>query len=155
MARTPKPVEQHVLDGTYRKDRHGPLPDEGDFKPPEMPPGIGDLAAQFWERITELLKGVVRDRDGPQLHQLCFWWAQWETCEIALTGLEIGTIQHARVFNAASTASQNFDRIARRFGLTPADRAALKAERSGPPKAKVATKPAIKLDKQGPPKKGK
>lgn len=156
MSRPRKPTEKHILDGTFRKDRHGPpadvLGDDVAAKPPERPAGLAPTAAVFWDRIIGLLEGVVRERDGPQLHQLCFWWSQWETAELSLQDYEIGTIAHTRIFNAASTASQNFDRIARRFGMTPVDRAAMRAEATARTKPKVATKPKTALDKKGAPK---
>jgi phage terminase small subunit len=154
MARPRKPTEQHVLAGTYRRDRHGPLEDaaDGSFAPPEKPAGLGSKASDFWDVVVKLLEGVVRERDGPQLHQLCFWWAKWEDAEIAIQDFEIGTMDYTRALNVASVASQNFDRIAKRFGLTPADRAALRAEHATTQKPKVATRPKTQLDKQGAPK---
>jgi phage terminase small subunit len=153
MGRPRKPIERHLLDGTYRADRHGPLSDEPEeFAPPTKPAEMTPAAGEFWDKVVAMLAGVVRDRDGPQLAQLCSWWALWQEAEAKLMAGSPGTIEYARTLNAVSVASQNFDRIAKRFGLTPADRAVLKVEHAGPPKPKVATRPKTQLDAKGPPK---
>lgn len=161
MGRSRKPTEQHRLDGTYRADRHGPIADEAEgLAPPEKPDGMNTIAGEFWDEIVRLKAGVVRAADGPQLAQLCSWWALWQLAELALVDYEIGSLPYNRTLAAVSTASQNFDRIAKRFGLTPADRAGLQAEQAGPARPRVATRPKTKLDANGPPpakpkKKGK
>lgn len=153
MGRTRKPLEKHLLDGTYRADRHGPLPDEGEtHAPPVKPDGMIQGAGEFWDTVLPLLGADVRDRDAFQLQQMCSWWFLWTEAEIALLDAEIGTIEYSRTMNAATVASQNFDRIASRFGLTPADRTKLRADSAGPVKARVASRPKTKLDRTGPPK---
>ena len=154
MGRPRKPTEKHLLDGTFRKDRHGPVPaDLGTAPPPVKPADLTGPAGEFWNRVTVLLAGVVRDRDGEQLAELCRWWARVQKVGAALDKSAPGSLVYGRLMNQASTASATFDRIAKRFGMTPADRAAVAAEAAGPAKTRVATKPKTSLPP--PTKKGK
>ncbi len=157
MGRHRKPVAEHVRDGTYRADRHGPVPEpEPPAPPPERPADLAGGAAEFWDRVLLLIGPTLRPADGPQLVQMCRWWARWVECEAALDAEETpGTVEHSRLIKAAATCSASFDRIASRFGLTPADRAKLRSEAPAQAKAKVATRPATKLDRQGPPTRSK
>lgn len=153
MGRPRKPIEKHLLDGTFRADRHGAPPDDsGTVRPPVKPADLGDAAGAFWDRVVVLLEGVVRDRDGEQLAELCRWWATLQKVRAALDKAQPGSLRYGRLMNQASTAAATFDRIAKRFGLTPADRAALHVEQTGPVKAKVAVRPKTALDQAGAPK---
>ncbi len=153
MGRPRKPVVKHVLDGTYRADRHGPLPVDPDAVPaPVKPADLTGAAGDLWDRIVRLLPGVVRDRDAEQLAEMCRWWARAQRVGAALDKAQPGSLRFGRLTSQAATATGTFDRIAKRFGLTPADRAALTVEPTGPAKPKVATRPPTKLDKAGPPK---
>ena len=134
MGRPRKPVEEHKAAGTFRRDRHTDADRAARFfgeaaRPPSQPPAkpteLEGTAGDFWDHVVRLLAGVVTARDGPQLVQLCRWWARWKEAEDALANATPGTTEHARLIKAASTCSANFDRIARRFGLTPADRIGL------------------------------
>lgn len=152
MGRPRKPIELHVIDGTFRADRHGPAPvDVGEVRPPTKPSDLGGAAGGFWDRLLAVLAGVVRERDGEQLAELCRWWARIQKVGAALDKSQPGSLRYGRLMNQASTAAATFDRIAKRFGLTPADRASLHVEQAGPTKAKVATRPKTALDLAGPP----
>ena len=156
MGRPRKPVEKHVLDGTYRPDRHGVKPDDsGSVAPPIKPGDLKGPAGECWDRVVSVLAGVVRDRDAEQLAELCRWWARVQRVGAALDKEKPGSLEYGRLMTQASSAAATFDRVAKRFGLTPADRAQLHVEATGPVKAKVATRPKTALDKAGPPKKGK
>ncbi len=154
MGRHRKPIEKHVLDGTYRADRHGVKPDDSaSVQSPVKPADLNGPAGQCWDRVVAVLAGIVRDRDAEQLAELCRWWARIQRVGEVLDKAKPGTLEYGRLMNAASTAAATFDRLAKRFGLTPADRAQLHVEATGPAKAKVATRPKTALDKAGPPKK--
>jgi phage terminase small subunit len=121
--------------------------------PPAKPADLTGEAGAFWDRIVGVLAGVVRERDGEQLAELCRWWARIQRTGAALDKAQPGSLRYGRLMNQASTAAATFDRIAKRFGLTPADRAALHAEGSAvSAKPKVAVKPTTALDRAGPPK---
>jgi phage terminase small subunit len=157
MGRPRKPVESHIDSGTYRPSRHGPRPDPDEVTPPPAKPdGLDPLADAMWDRLARQLVGVVRDRDAAVLEQMCRWWSRWQEVEEVLSTRKPGTNGYTQLLVASGICSDKFDRLASRFGLTPADRAKIRAEVVVKPRAKVATRPPTKLDKQGPPKqKGK
>ena len=156
MGRPRKPIEKHLLDGTFRSDRHGLPPDDNDaVAPPTKPTDLDGDAGKFWDRVVALLAGIVRDRDAPQLVELCQWWATTQKVRKSLDKSQPGSLRYGRLMNQASTAAATFDRIAKRFGLTPADRATLHVEQTGPVRAKVAVRPKTALDQAGPPAKAK
>ena len=149
-----KPIERHVLDGTYRADRHGAiLADLGDaFAPPVKPPDLTGDASKLWDTLIVMLAGVVRDRDGLMLSELCEWWSELRRVKTALVASAPDAKGYNQLLVAAGICSDKFDKIANRFGLTPCDRAKLGAESTGPVKPRVATRPKTALDLSGPPK---
>lgn len=154
--RPPKSLQDHIRDGTYRRDRHGPRPEErAAAQPPSVPPlkpeVISASQSELWDQLSELLAGVVSERDAPILLELCWWWSELRRVQVALRAMVPGAKLYKDTLIAAGICSTNLDRLASRFGLTPADRARLKAD-TGPPKAKVPTRPRTKLDAAGPPK---
>lgn len=154
MGRLRKPVELRLLDGSYSRTRHGPLPEPEETSGPLVKPAdLKGPAAKFWTVVAELLAGVVRDRDAPMLAELCRWWARAQIAGRKLDTMSPGTVEYGRLMRQAAEASGAFDRIAKRFGLTPSDRAQLRAEQVVQVQAKVPVKPATVLDKKGKPKK--
>ncbi len=156
-----KSLEQHIKDGTYRRDRHGPRPEEIARTPvservvpanPERPEDLTGVAGEVWDKLIGLLGEAVHDRDRPLLAELCRWWAELKRVQTALAESAPGEKGYNQLLIAGGICSDKLDKLASRFGLTPADRAKLKAENTGPPIAKVPTRPRTKLDQQGPPK---
>jgi phage terminase small subunit len=148
-----KSIEQHLADGTYRADRHGPLPTADDPTPPPVKPSdLGGEAGEFWDQVTGLLRGVVRDRDAPLLAELCWQWAELRRIKAVIAKTKPGAKGYNQLLVGHAITTDKFDKIAGRFGLTPADRAKLKVEAVGPPKPKVLARPPTKLDRTGPPK---
>ena len=125
-----KPTAKHKLEGTFRPDRHG---DRGDLLldlpgSPQMPGGLNDDARELWLRVvTQLTRAKVAvEIDSSQLEAMCRWWARYlenerHACEFA-HDIEAGDVYEKR----AKRAWDAFDKVAARFGLTPADRAKLK-----------------------------
>jgi phage terminase small subunit len=153
--RVRRPVEDRLLDGTYKPSRHGPIPepeDLGSIRPPVKPTDLTGPAAKIWEQLLSLLGGVARDRDGPLLADLCRWWAELKRVQKVLKTTEPGEKGYNQLLIAAGICSDKLDKIAARFGLTPADRAKLKAEQMGPLVTRVKTMPKTRLDAMGPPK---
>src|SRR4051812_14841340 len=81
-----KPLEKHILDNTYRADRHGPLtPDDAPQQtPPVKPADLTGEAGKRWDQLTALLLGVVRDRDAPLLAEACRFWAELKRVQTQL-----------------------------------------------------------------------
>ena len=74
MARPPKTTEQHLLDGTWREDRHGGRPEYPAGAPPR-PPSVEALpaAVAYWDYHVEqmTLAGTLRETYTAVLAQLC------------------------------------------------------------------------------------
>ena len=80
------------------------------------------------------------------------WWSRWRSLEEALDEKQPGAKGYNQLLVGAGIAADKVDKLGSRFGLTPADRARLKAEAATVAKAKVMTRPTTNLDRQGPPK---
>lgn len=146
MPRPKKPIEEKVLDGTYRKSRHGPLPEnlekwrqgEGDAPgPPEKPADLDEAAGLMWDRVIATRPGSIWPSDGPLLKVFCVWWSLFEK-----TAVKAAEDLTAQTFTPLGIATDKVEKLAARFGLTPKDRAALPVVDVGPKKAKVETRAA-------------
>ena len=96
---------------------------------PVIPPYLKGEAAAFWKRIVPGLveSGLVKDRDAAELTTMCEWWARYRKFGDRLdkAGEDENTYQLMLQVGICHT---NFDKVASRFGLTPSDRAKLRAE---------------------------
>lgn len=153
--RPKKSLVDHVRDGTYRRDRHGPLPGEKPpasvplAQPPSRPQAAPQAQSELWDQLTRLLAGVVTDRDVPILTELCWWWTEFRKVQADLATMAPGEKGYKDKLVCAGICSTNLDKLAVRFGLTPVDRARLKGD-GGPPAAKVPTRPRSKLNETDP-----
>lgn len=154
-----KSLADHLRDGTYRPDRHGPRPGETanvqvpvSSCPPDKPHKLTPAQSAIWDQLTELLAGVVTDRDADSLKMICIWLSEFQRVQMILQTMTPGQKGYKDTLVSAGICSANYDKLASKFGLTPADRSKLKVVEVGPPVAKVPTKPKTKLDLQGPPK---
>lgn len=151
MPRPKKPLEQHIVDGTYRPSVHGPLPEnlenwrqgEGDAPGlPEKPSGLEGPASAMWDEVIRNRPGTVWPSDGPLLEVYCEWWALWRTALVTAKGEP--TTQH---LTALGIITDKVEKLGAKFGMSPKDRAALPVVQKGPKKAQVETRPKTKLDK--------
>src|SRR5215207_7590594 len=83
MGRPPKPVEEHLRNGTYRADRHAPpvlvsgrpTLDDPMMEPPDDLPEDGKKFWRAW--VTRLIEVGLIDRvDQPALEGLCTMFAR-------------------------------------------------------------------------------
>ncbi len=165
MGRRKAPIEQKIKNGTYRPCRDGPLPsampvESGDLAvgdtanavPLVKPADLTGDAAAMWEKMSRTLAGVVKERDAVYLVEMCRWWAELRRVQAVLSKTTPGAKGYNQLLIGAGICADKFDKLGSRFGLTPSDRAKLRAEVATVQKAKVATRPRTKLDQQGPPK---
>lgn len=114
-----KSVEALKLQGTYRKDRHA---DRVERRP--MAAGmiahsdVGRTAFWMWEHVTSERPEWIDATDAAALWQLCELWEL--TCEARI---ELASDPKKRTAYLQYHAA--FERLAGKFGLTPADRARL------------------------------
>lgn len=126
-----KPLEQHVLEGTYRADRHGPLPSGAGGLPsgavPAKPRGLSGEAGRAWDELTRLLGGVLKASDGLMLSEAAKWMGWAREVEKLLKKLTPADDAFPRLLRSRALCGTQLDRVLNRFGLTPADRAKLGA----------------------------
>lgn len=121
MGRPGKPIAQHILQGTYRPDRHA-LSAEATGEP-SKPEGLTGEAGALWDDIVPQLvaSGIAKAVDGPALLALCRWWQVWREIDAKLQA----TPSYPLTMQA-SAAWKAYSAIASKFGLDPSSRASLK-----------------------------
>lgn len=127
-----KPTSMHLVQGTFRPDRHGDEPDFGraDIQPF---PDMGDHAVRIWRReIGPLLDtSVMQQTDRLAFRILCESVAEYEQAvtEIARVGHMVKGTKGFAVRNpwiaVRNQAVQRIQQYSADFGLTPAARARL------------------------------
>lgn len=151
MARPKLTAAEHLANGTYRPSRHGPLgssaPTAG-ASPPRKPTDLKGEAAKVWRELLALLVDVVEERDGPQLADACRWIARGREIDAALENVPPTDDNFPRLVRLANMCAARVSKILQKFGMTPADRARL-PQASGPPVARVPSKPKTKFDVMG------
>ncbi len=120
-----------MIDGTMRQDRYGSEADivqiEGEVRKPR---GLDRLAAAFWdEQCPALVKaGVLKASDAGEFTALCQWWARYCKLSRELDQKKADDEGYLSLLRATDLACRAFDRLASRFGMSPVDRARLRAD---------------------------
>ncbi|MGL4513819.1 MAG: P27 family phage terminase small subunit [Lacipirellulaceae bacterium] len=124
LGRPPKPTSLHLVEGTFRGDRHGerlaePRPDGL----PEVPAWLEGEALGHWQEVVPTLVAtrVAKALDSHALAMMCTWWAEWRRLRDAPPETS------GRVY-LLGRAQREWSALASRFGLTPADRTRLAAD---------------------------
>lgn len=86
MPRPRKPNNVHVLQGTYRRDKHGPKTAPVPQEAPEKPDWLSAQAASEWDRVVPLLNaaGFLAVTDGDVLATYCELYAEFKMCPQAM-----------------------------------------------------------------------
>lgn len=155
MGRPRKTVGEHLANGTYRPSRHGTVaaadPGDAPEPPPERPAWLSGDESAAWDAIVPCVAGRVKRSDVPALVDLCRWWVRMGRMARRVDEMEAASPYYVQALTGAGICSTNFDRLASKFGMTPADRAKLRVVDAAPAGPKVRTRPPTKLDKQGKP----
>ncbi len=124
-----KPTEMKVLEGTYRHDRDGPLPEDfsqldGEIATPEFP---DPAALEMWNtHIQQLIDaGVVKPTDVPLAISMCELWGLYRHAYEAAR--KSPTDQDTRV--ALCSYWTKFEQASARFGMNPSDRSRLRLDK--------------------------
>lgn len=95
----PKPPQLHIIQGTFREDRHGSkdavLSEQVLSKVPAPPPMVSAVFKRWWKSYCEDLiqVGVLTQRDLKAVHMLCDAHEQFElACEIRDEATRNGTL---------------------------------------------------------------
>lgn len=132
-----KPFELHVFEGTNKPSRQGTAEEQvsatGKPAPPaDMSPG----ARAVWDAVLPQIAGWVRMADSLALASFCQWYAWHKTACDKINASKKGGTSHQRSW--AERTWVQCDKIAARFGMSPADRAKLRV--TGGEKPKVPTR---------------
>ncbi len=114
-----KPIELHLISGSYRRDRHGEKP--ADVEPPVpivKPAGLSPEASATWDTLAEQLRLVLRPSDATALAMLAEFVCLYRKALKAAQKKPASKDARIAVVSYAAT----FDRLAARFGMTPSDR---------------------------------
>jgi len=139
--RKPKPVAMHVVEGTYRKDRHGPIPDQGALfprvvkevvKPPAPKHLKGTSLRIFNETVDALLElGIL---DGSDVGIITLYAdaraeLSWATYKLRREGKIVttaaGGMKPHPAVSIKNQAAIRAGKFAAELGLTPTARARL------------------------------
>lgn len=125
--RPAKPKKLHILEGSFRKDRHGAKGDAPSVAGDVIVPDLEEHAKKMWgEVIGPLVKlGIVTSADVPAAQAMCESWGLMRRSFAALESDPCDKLART----AYTAYCQLFDKFASRFGLTPADRQRLKFEK--------------------------
>jgi P27 family predicted phage terminase small subunit len=106
--RKPKPVSEHVRDGTFRPDRHGsqePAIREADGRRPPMPQGFSAREKTAWKRLLDGLaaESLLDHADAPLYEAFAVQWARMKEARAAVHkhGLLLTNAQGVLVANPA------------------------------------------------------
>lgn len=151
-----KPLTQHRIEGTYRADRHGPLPgddgcDKPRHRPPPKPADLDPDAAEHWDFLAPLLTDTLTERDGMAFRQLCELLARQRKLWDVLATIPATDPHALRLLRLVAAGTDRLLKFSEKFGLTPLGRQNLRVADPGPPVARVATRPRTAFDRMGAP----
>ena len=125
--RKPKMTAKHVLEGTFRGERHAGRVDavtnsaEAKLTPSNV---IGEAGKWLWDlTISNLPGGVLRDQDAAKLELMCVSWEQYRKL---LERMRID--DDPKLISKLKNLADLIDKFGKQFGMSPLDRASLKVE---------------------------
>ena len=136
-----KPLNLHLLEGTHRADRHGPVPQRTPSGPEGRPTKPQDLtpdAARFWDDICEERAdaNIAKRIDGPALRLMADLWGKLQTVS-RLADADPTDVAARRSMVAYSS---EFAKLAGKFGLTPDARQRLQGAIPETPRPGIAAR---------------
>lgn len=141
MARPPKAVEAHKLDGTYRADRHADRGVELDkIVNIKTPQGLTKEARKMWKMIIPPLceAGIVSVIDYPALEEAFRCYGTAKQCYARAQSLANGDVSEylqnltrmdTNLMNEYLRHMERFDKIMVKFGMTPVERAKIRGSK--------------------------
>jgi P27 family predicted phage terminase small subunit len=129
MGRPRKAIESHLIEGTYRADRHGDV--AGQILPagtPIKPAGMSEYSGKLWDQVvTELTsEGVAKRIDTIALAEMCQWYARYRKSSDEFDLMKPKAKGANKMLQQALASWKEFEKSMSKFGLTPADRAKLR-----------------------------
>lgn len=140
MGRPIKSTEEHIKDGTYRKDRHQGRGVQLDaVSEISIPDGLNKAAAEKWQEIVPALQeaGLVSAVDIPELTDAFLHYGFAQDClGKVLDGYEsaadylsqLNKFKDVDLVAKYSEYMGSYNKIMHRFGATPTERAKIKIQ---------------------------
>lgn len=127
--RKPKTLLAHLADGTYRPERHGPIPDNlsealrgpKSDPPKEKPKSLPKSAAWLWDYLCEHGVGIAPG-DAPQMEMTCRIWNEWIRHAMLLPKLGLDNKKYAEISRRTLEHSRRLDGLLSSFGMNPSSR---------------------------------
>lgn len=148
MPRPRKSVEQHVLEGTYRADRHGPKPSASQMSrrllqtPPKRPKDLTPAERAKWDATVPLLSDRLIGVDVALLTELVRWMVRADDVAAVLRKTPVVDKGYRSLAVTAAIATDKIAVLSTRLGLSPADRVKLGPAPS-PVRSKIPTAPRV------------
>lgn len=135
----PKPRAQKILQGTFRKDRDAGAP-EPQLALPDPPPALAKIpvALREWKRAAPMLfaQGLMAEDYRDALASYCLLFARSEHAELVLARRAAGAVEEPldmrsteQLEGAANKALELMRKFAVEFGMTPASRTRVHAQK--------------------------
>lgn len=140
MGRAPKSIDQHIKDGTYRKDRHANRGVKLDaLQEMSIPENLNKAASDKWgEIIPPLLEaGLISVVDMPELTDAFLHYGFAQDClnmvmeahaSVADYLAQLNKFKDVDLIAEYSKNMERFNRTMHKFGVTPQERAKIKFE---------------------------
>lgn len=140
MGRPIKSIEEHLKDGTYRKDRHANRGVTLDaVKEISIPENLNSFAAERWTEIVPSLQdaGLISSVDIPELTDAFLHYGFAQDCINTVLENFGNTAEYLSQLNKFkdvdlvakySEYMEYFNRIMHKFGVTPTERAKIKVQ---------------------------
>ena len=116
-----KPTSQLEKVGSWRAKTRDAEPVYGVLSEIRQPPGMGYHAKKIWNRLLPMLanQGVLTDADIAGFERYCFLWQAWKDI----------TKEKPLDINKLMKIESGFSKLEQQFGLTPASRPNIKANK--------------------------
>ena len=141
MARNPKPLEMHKLNGNPSKLPNLPEPIDVPRERPPAPDHYDERHLEAWNYFVDAVKGmgVLSTIDAPAMEMLCDSWVAYQQNErdlqvegYVMENVRGDIVPHPK-FQVRKTLFQQIMQLLTQFGFTPVARAQL-ARSGGVPK---------------------
>ena len=136
--RKPKPRQLHLVDGTYRPDRHDTDCAEPSGEAPPCPPFLRGTARKEWDRIVPQLEraGILDQVDQAALAVYCqarsdYSWAVYKLRREGriVVNPKSGLARAHPAIRVQRESAETIRKFAVEFGLTPSARSRIRVPR--------------------------
>lgn len=127
--RPPKPLEHHARDGTFRAHRHAGMAGVKATGKPVCPRCLSGEARKFWTLVVPELtqNGTVKRLDTAAVQAACETWALYRAAYQEAIADPLDKAARCAVVSYLAL----WERLAAKLGLSPVDRARLRADDGG------------------------